>query len=170
MIAHFDEKIAKMKTAAAREFCQQDLKIVEKLDGTKLTIIRTDEDLSEDDPLKGWIVSYKEDVIYPEEFSGLKPGVDVRSKAVGRLWYNEVINHLKRSMSDSSNRAFWQREDVRDLEIFIEFIQRKGTLARQYEKVGGLYLTALGKAQYSKSGGRVTSVVGTQIEDSCSFQ
>jgi hypothetical protein len=169
-IAHFDEKISKMKPAAALDFCQQDLKIVEKLDGTKLTLIRTDEDLSEVDPLQGWIVSYKEDVIYPEEFSGLRSASDVRSKAVGRLWYNEVINHLKRAMSDSANRSFWQGEDVRDLEIFIEFIQRKGTLARQYEKVGGLYLTAIGKSQYSKAGGRVTSVVGAQIEDPVLFE
>lgn len=171
-IKHFNEFIEKdlKKPAAAYEFCHQQLKIVEKLDGTKLTLIRTDEDLTEDDPLRGWIISYKEGVIYPEEFSGLTSDIDVKSSAVGRLWYNEVINHLKRAMADASNRSFWQGADVRDLEIFIEFIQRKGTLARQYKKLGDLYLTAIGKSLYSKAGSRVTSVVGSQIEDPVLFE
>ena len=185
-IKHFFEKIDKIKKADAENFCKQEIRVVEKLDGTKLTIIRTDEDLSEDDPLQGWIVSYKEDIIYPEETSGL--GTDPKSAisrirsgypeegnaadetrpkpgATGRLWYRLVIEHLKEQMRDSSKFNFWQSPENRDLEIFIEFIQRKGTLARKYQKLGGLYLTAIGRSQYSKAGGRVTSVVGNQIDD-----
>lgn len=185
-IKHFFEKIDKIKKADAENFCKQEIRVVEKLDGTKLTIIRTDEDLSEDDPLQGWIVSYKEDIIYPEETSGLGPDpVAAISKirsgysggenpedesrpkpgATGRLWYRLVIDHLKEQMRDGSKFDFWQSPENRDLEIFIEFIQRKGTLARKYQKLGGLYLTAIGKSQYSKAGGRVTSVVGNQIDD-----
>lgn len=185
-IKHFFEKIDKIKQPDAEKFCKQDIRVVEKLDGTKLTIIRTDEDLSKDDPLQGWIISYKEDIIYPEETSGLGPDPraaisrirsgypekentddETRPKpgATGRLWYRLVIEHLKDQMRDDSKFDFWQSPENRDLEIFIEFIQRKGTLARKYQKLGGLYLTAIGKSQYSKAGGRVTSVVGSQIDD-----
>jgi hypothetical protein len=185
-IRHFFDKIDKMKQPEAAQFCKQNIRVVEKLDGTKLTVIRTDEDLNEDDPLQGWIISYKEDIIYPEETEGLGPDRSVATSkirsgypgekgseggsgpkpgATGRLWYRLVVDHLKEQMSDGSKFDFWQRPENRDLEIFIEFIQRKGTLARKYQKLGGLYLTAIGKSQYSKAGGRVTSVVGSQITD-----
>lgn len=186
-IDHFSQKVGSIKKQSiAEEICKQKIRAVEKLDGTKLTLIRTDEDLIEDDPLHGWIIGYKEEIIYPEEFEGLGSDFQsVKSKirsgypedarsdfanrsppgATGRLWYREVIEHLKEQMRDSSKFNFWQQDNVRDLEIFIEFIQRKGTLARSYKQKGGLYLTAIGKSQYAKSGSRVTSVVGNQIDD-----
>lgn len=191
-IDHFSKKIASIKKQSiAKEICKKKIRAVEKLDGTKLTLIRTDEDLIEDDPLHGWIIGYKEEIIYPEEFEGLggdfqsikskiRSGYpeDARSDfanrsppgATGRLWYREVIEHLRDQMRDSSKFNFWQQESVRDLEIFMEFIQRKGTLARSYKQKGGLYLTAIGRSQYAKSGSRVTSVVGNQIDDPALLQ
>jgi hypothetical protein len=197
-IDHFSKKIAsiknqsdeKKKQSAAKAICDltinSPIRAVEKLDGTKLTLIRTDEDLIEDEPLHGWIIGYKEEIIYAEEFEGLGSDFEsAKSKirsgyaadaetdlakrspsgATGRLWYLEVIEHLKRQMKDASKRNFWQQDNVQDLEIFIEFIQRKGTLARSYKEKGGLYLTAIGKSQYTRSGSRVMSVVGNQIDD-----
>jgi hypothetical protein len=186
-IEHFSKKIASIKKQSdAKAICDQEIRAVEKLDGTKLTLIRTDEDLIEDDPLHGWIIGYKEEIIYPEEFEGLGNDFeDIRSKirggypedagsdfskrsppgATGRLWYREVIEHLRVQMRDAAKFSFWQQDDVRDLEIFIEFIQRKGTLARSYREKGGLYLTAIGRSHYSKSGSKVMSVVGNQITD-----
>lgn len=186
-IEHFSKKIASIKKQSdAKAICDQSIRAVEKLDGTKLTLIRTDEDLIEDDPLHGWIIGYKEEIIYPEEFEGLGSdfesakskirsgypedfGTEIAKRsqpgATGRLWYREVIEHLKIQMKDAAKQAFWQQDNVRDLEIFIEFIQRKGTLARSYKELGGLYLTAIGKSQYTRSGSRVMSVVGNQIND-----
>ena len=52
--------------ASAEEFCNQYLKIVEKLDGTKLTLIRNGEPFDRDNYLNNWIISYKEGVVFPE--------------------------------------------------------------------------------------------------------
>lgn len=149
-------KIVKAVTsnAAAKEFCNQYVRVEEKLDGTKLTLIRNNDDFDPDNYLKNWIVSYKENVVFPEEFSGLAGRgreEEIEKKSAGRSQYSFVHDHLR--------RVHPQTKDIPPgYEFFVEFIQRKPTISRSYEKTGGLYLTGFGPTTYSLRGGRVTSL------------
>lgn len=138
---------------AAYEFCQQDIRVVEKLDGTKLTFIRNDTDFDEDDYLKNWIIAYKEGIVFPEEFAGLKPDrrSEIETQSAGRSQYSFVHEHLKRVHPNTRNFP-------KDYEFFIEFIQRKPTISRSYTNTGGLYLTGFGPTTYAVQGARVTSL------------
>jgi hypothetical protein len=149
-------KVVKVITsaAAAAEFCNQYVRIVEKLDGTKLTFIRNSEPFDESNYLSNWIVAYKEGVVFPEEFTGLVgKGRDeeIRSKSAGRSQYAFVHEHLKRVHRNTSDFPT-------DYEFFIEFIQRKPTISRSYEKTGGLFLTGFGPTVFSLRGARITSL------------
>ena len=149
-------KVIKVVTSAvaAQEFCNQYVKIVEKLDGTKLTFIRNSEPFDEDDYLKNWIVAYKEGVVFPEEFTGLVGRgreEEIKEKSAGRSQYAFVHNHLKRVHKNTADFPA-------DYEFFIEFIQRKPTISRSYEKTGGLFLTGFGPTVFSLRGARITSL------------
>jgi hypothetical protein len=140
--------------ASAEEFCNQYLKIVEKLDGTKLTLIRNSKPFDKDNYLNNWIISYKEGVVFPEEFVGLAGRgreEEIRYQSSGRSQYSFVHEHLKRVHANTENFPT-------DYEFFIEFIQRKPTISRSYEKTGGLYLTGFGPTVFSLKGARVTSL------------
>ena len=139
---------------SAEEFCNQYLKIVEKLDGTKLTLIRNGEPFDKDNYLNNWIISYKEGVVFPEEFAGLAGRgreEEIRYQSSGRSQYSFVHEHLKRVHANTENFPT-------DYEFFVEFIQRKPTISRSYEKTGGLYLTGFGPTVFSLKGARVTSL------------
>jgi hypothetical protein len=140
--------------AAAKEFCNQYVRVEEKLDGTKLTFIRNDTPFDEDDYLKNWIISYKEGVVFPEEFSGLDTArrrEEIKTQSGGRSQYVFIHEHLKRVHPNTADFPL-------DYEFFIEFIQRKPTVSRTYEKTGGLFLTGFGPTVYSLKGSRVTSL------------
>ena len=69
-IKALDKSITSKKKAI--DFIKKHVRVVEKIDGTKLTLIRNDEPFDPDDYTKNWIVSYKGRIIYPTEFKGLK--------------------------------------------------------------------------------------------------
>jgi len=149
-------KVAKVVTSAAsaEEFCNQYVRIVEKLDGTKLTFIRNGEPFDADNYLNNWIVSYKEGIVFPEEFSGLVGRgreEEIRKKSAGRSQYAFVHEHLAQVHKNTADFP-------KDYEFFVEFIQRKPTISRSYEKTGGLYLTGFGPTVFSLKGARVTSL------------
>lgn len=149
-------KVIKVVTSAvaAAEFCNQYVKIVEKLDGTKLTFIRNGEPFDEENYLNNWIVAYKEGVVFPEEFTGLAGKgreEEIKKKSAGRSQYSFVHDHLRRVHKNTADFPT-------NYEFFIEFIQRKPTISRSYEKTGGLFLTGFGPAVFSLKGARVTSL------------
>jgi|GEM_PF-3358215 len=140
--------------ASAEEFCNQYLKIVEKLDGTKLTLIRNGEPFDKDNYLNNWIISYKEGVVFPEEFVGIAGRgreEEIKYQSSGRSQYSFIHDHLKRVHTNTADFPT-------DYEFFVEFIQRKPTISRSYEKTGGLYLTGFGPTVFSLKGARVTSL------------
>lgn len=149
-IKHLTKEIKSNKTAF--DFCQQQINVVEKFDGTKLTLIRNDKPFDPSDYTKNWIVSYKENILFPSEFSGLaNRDKEISSKSVGVSQYKFVLDHIKENHLRTESIP-------NDYEFFIEFIQRKPTITRDYERLGGLYLVGFGPATYSVQGGRVTSL------------
>ena len=96
-IARLTKEVA--TNPSAKIFCNQYVSVEEKLDGTKLTFIRNDAPFDESDYLKNWIVSYKEGVVFPEEYSGLDIAgreEEIKTQSGGRSQYAFVHEHLKR--------------------------------------------------------------------------
>jgi hypothetical protein len=143
-------KAIKTKKAAS-DFVRKHIKVVEKIDGTKLTLIRNDAPFNPTDYTKNWIVAYKGNVIYPTEFSGLeKRGKDIQGAALGTSQYKFVHDHLKKVHSGTSDIP-------QDTEFFIEFVQNKPTVTRDYAKKHGMFLVGFGPATYAESKGQIYS-------------
>lgn len=124
---------------------------VEKIDGTKLTLIRNDQPFDPKDYSKNWIVSYKGNIIYSTEFKGLeKREKDIKATALGTSQYKFVHDHLKKVHSGAASIPS-------NTEFFIEFVQNKPTVTRDYAKKHGMYLVGFGPTKYAISKGQLFS-------------
>lgn len=124
---------------------------VEKIDGTKLTLIRNGEKFDPKDYTKNWIVAYKGNILYPTEFVGLeKRSADIAASALGTSQYKFVHDHLQIIHPGT-------REIPVNTEFFVEFVQNKPTITRDYAKKHGMYLVGFGPAQFAVSRGQLFS-------------
>lgn len=114
-----------------QKFFENDVTITEKFDGTKLTLIRNEEPLNVRDRTKNWIVAYKGNRIYAEEFEGVKN--EMLKHSIGVCQYKRVFDLLRAIPEKSSDVP-------QGTELFIEFIQNKTTLTRDYKKFGDMFL------------------------------
>jgi hypothetical protein len=103
--------------------------VLEKFDGTKLTLVRNRLPRNKDYALN-WTVSYKGSKIFPEEFAGVSD--DMLQHSIGMCQYKRVFDHLRSLPLDADVEM--------GLELFIEFIQNKPTLTRDYERFGDMFL------------------------------
>jgi hypothetical protein len=144
------DKTVKTRKAAA-DFIRKHVVVVEKIDGTKLTLIRNGEKFDPRDYTKNWIVSYKGSVIYPTEFVGLeKRTSDIRQRSIGSAQYKFVHDHLATVHSDTASIPL-------NTEFFVEFVQNKPTITRDYAKKHGLFLVGFGPSSYATSHGMIYS-------------
>jgi len=151
------KKAVKTQKAAA-DFIRKRIKVVEKIDGTKLTLIRNDAQFDPNDYTKNWIISYKGNIIYPTEFSGLeKRDKEIKASGLGTSQYKFVYDHLKRVHESAASIPT-------DTEFFIEFVQNKPTVTRDYAKKHGMFLVGFGPAKYASSKGQIYSS-STFIDD-----
>jgi len=135
----------------ASEFIKRSIVAVEKIDGTKLTLIRNDQPFDSKDYSKNWIVAYKGNIIYSTEFNGLeKREDDIRATALGTSQYKFVHDHLRKVHSAASSVP-------NNTEFFVEFVQNKPTVTRDYEKKHGMYLVGFGPTKYAISRGQLFS-------------
>ncbi len=135
----------------ASDFIRKHIVAVEKIDGTKLTLIRNDSPFDPKDYSKNWIVSYKGNVIYSTEFKGLeKREKDIKATALGTSQYKFVHDHLKKVHPGTSQIPV-------NTEFFIEFVQNKPTVTRDYAKKHGMYLVGFGPTKYAVSRGQLFS-------------
>lgn len=138
-------------TKSAFDFLRKRIRVVEKIDGTKLTLIRNDEPFDPTDYASNWIVSYKGNVIYPTEFTGLeKRDKDVRASGLGTSQYKFVYDHLKK-VHDGTQTI------PQNTEFFVEFVQNKPTVTRDYAKKHGMFLVGFGPTTYASSRGQLYS-------------
>lgn len=148
-IAALDKVIKNPKQAIA--FLQKHVVAVEKIDGTKLTLIRNDAAFDPKDYTKNWIVAYKGTIIYPTEFEGLDDrDEEIRKTSIGISQYKFVHDHIKRVHSGAESIP-------KNTEFFIEFVQDKPTLTRDYRNKHGLYLVGFGSSQFAISKGHIYS-------------
>lgn len=121
-------------------------KVVEKIDGTKLTLLRRNNPFDPDDYTKNWYIAYKGNIIYPGEARGLSSREeDVRAASSGTAQYSLVHSHLSRMHTNT-------RSIPPGTEFFLEFVQRKPTISREYPQKHGIFLTMYGSSRYKATG------------------
>ncbi len=155
-IKHLKNEINTDKKAL--EFVNKKLQVEEKIDGTKLVIIRTDKD-DKENWYNNWIVSYKGNILYPEEFKYLsdKEKENIKTGSIGISQYAIVFDRLRSVNPDKipKNTGF-----------SLEFAQNKETLTRTYNVTQALFLRSYGTVKYYINNGFVTtSLSGSEITD-----
>ena len=128
-----------------KKFVSSDIYVSEKLDGTKLNIIRTRSKFDPDDYERNWIVSYKGTIIYSTEFENLDRET-VKSDSMGVAQYCLVHDFLKNVHRSSKSIP-------PGTELFVEFIQSKDTLTRDYAVKHGLFLVGMAMTDAVDNGG-----------------
>lgn len=102
-----------------------ELIITEKLDGTKLTLVRTNNDYDPNNFSNNFIIAYKGTVLYQDEFIGLNLN-SIKKNSIGIFQYALVFEHFK-----VHNKML--HYIPKNTEFFIEFIQQKPTITRDYK-------------------------------------
>lgn len=138
-------------------FLNDDLLVTEKFDGTKLTLIRTNEPKS-GDYSKNWIVAYKGSVISKADVSNLDTD-KVKAQSIGISQYKIVHDHLEAINNDLDDSKIKP-----GTEYFVEFMQRKDTLTREYEELHGMILLSKAETDYKVTGTRLLSKPKTQMD------
>lgn len=122
------------------------LKIVEKIDGTKLTLLRRNNAFDPNDYTKNWYIAYKGNIIFPGEARKLASREeDVRAASSGTAQYSLVHKHLARVHPRTSSIP-------PNTEFFIEFVQKKPTISREYPQLHDMFLTFYGTSRYKATG------------------
>jgi len=135
------------------ELSKVPVEITEKTDGVKLTVLRNSKQFSKNWK-ENWIVSYKGNVIYPEDFSGISPEMsnDIKHKSIGTSQYTYVFEMLKRAHKQQETQNIKP-----NTELFFEFMMRKPTLTREYNSYHELVLLAVASTTYEEHFGRLST-------------
>jgi hypothetical protein len=155
----FEPKTESLRLKRANEILSHNMVITEKVDGTKLTLVRT-EQADKTDYTKNWIVAYKGTVLYAKEFAhlGAQEKGDISQQSVGIGQYSMIFDHLAKinGKIDSIPKS---------TEFSVEFAQNKDTLTRTYVNKGGLFLRSYGQVQYRVIGGELHTIPKQEITD-----
>jgi len=144
---------------AAAFLSDPNLKIEEKIDGTKLTLIRRNNEFDPNNYAKNWIIAYKGNVIFPGEVGGLAAREkEVREKSSGIAQYSLVHDHMARVHSGTASIP-------QGTEFFLEFVQRKPTISRDYPQKHGIFLTLFGPTRYKVTGTHLVSNINPVDDD-----
>ena len=157
----FEPKSEGLRQARAKEIVNSNMIVTEKVDGTKLTLVRTNTPYDADDCSKNWIVAYKGAILSAKEFAHLdnKGKADISGTSVGIGQYALVFDHLKK-INTKADRL------PASTEYSVEFAQNKDTLTRTYTNKGGMFLRSYAKVNYRIVAGELHTVVqGAEITD-----
>jgi len=117
--------IRKASPSVKQQFISTKIKISEKFDGVKITILRLDTPYDKANPSKNWVVAYKNNIITADEVQEIDDETVVSS--TGFAQYKFVWKMLQAAHPSLSKVK-------RKTEFFFEFIMKKSTLTRQYDK------------------------------------
>ena len=129
------------------------VKITEKTDGVKVTVVRNKESISPDWK-NNWIVAYKGNVIHPEDFVGMDSDTEKQSSStsIGVSQFKKIFNVLEKAQQNPNISKISE-----NTELFFEFLMRKPTLTRKYSRYHELILIATSPITYKESFGRLTT-------------
>lgn len=119
------------------------VEIEEKFDGVKISLFHID---NTGDYTKDFILSYKTNIIYPNEFDYVNKS-RVRKESINNSQFIYLFDILKRSNYTSLPIGY---------EFFIEFLMNKPTLSHQYKRLGAV-LIAYSKTNYEIKFDRIFS-------------
>lgn len=125
-------------------FLKNHYKVEEKFDGVKLTVWRNEKDW-DPDFTKNWVIAFKNQILYSEEFESTDRE-KTKKHSVGISQYALILDHIK--SIHKKTKSF-----PKNTEVFIEFIQNKLTVTRDYENKHGLYIIAHSPAKGEIVGG-----------------
>jgi len=134
------KNLDKVKAWDMLKFQGLNAKITEKIDGTKLTLIRNDVDFDSHDYTKNWIVAYKGNIISPDEFDSAPSDDIIKKHSLGCLQYALVHRWLQKCHAETSYFP-------KSTEFLLEFVQRKPTLTRDYDRKFDLFLIGLQRVE-----------------------
>ena len=124
------------------EFLNSEVTVEHKTDGVKVTIVKqSNTGLAEQD----YIVAYKGDIIYPNEFTFL-PKTKIKTKSIGNSQFAFVWDHLRKLRKNSIPVG---------TELFVEFLMNKPTLSSNYKKKHGMVLIGYSKSTWKEKNGRL---------------
>lgn len=125
-----------------KEFLQKQLFIHEKYDGVKITLVRNDQPFHYD-YRKNWIIAYKGNILYPEEFAF----IDIEFALTESIGVSQfALVHEQLSMFH-----YTADEIPMNTEIFVEFIMNKPTITRDYEQKHRLIVLASAQCVYTET-------------------
>ena len=129
---------------AKQDFLNTDWTIEEKLDGTKLTLVRNGAPY-DPDYTKNWIVAYKGNILYPNEFKYIDRD-KIKVHSIGISQYGLVHDILQ--------KANPRLKDIKpNTEFFVEFLMNKDTLTRDYDNKHNLVLIGHSPTSFSTKNG-----------------
>lgn len=141
-IENVDKKFTTPK--AKQTFLDTDWTAEEKLDGTKLTLVRNNTPFNSDYS-KNWIVAYKGNILYPNEFKNLDRD-KIRNNSIGISQYGLVHDMLA--------KANPRLKDIKpNTEFFVEYLMNKDTLTRDYDNKHNFVLIGQSPTTYSVKNG-----------------
>ena len=128
--------------AKREEFLTSDVTVEHKTDGVKVTIVKKNNTgIAEED----YIVAYKNDIIYPDEFKYL-PRNKIKSKSIGNSQFIFVWDHLIKLRKNNIPI---------NTELFVEFLMKKPTLSSNYKKKHGMVLIGYSKSTITVKNGKL---------------
>jgi nicotinamide mononucleotide adenylyltransferase len=130
--------------AKIQKFFETPVRIEEKLDGVKISVIKTN------NPERPWVFAYKGSVIYDGEFEYASKSA-LKKSSISNSQFQIILDHFKMLPKASVDKI------KPNTEFFIEFLMRKPTLSSNYEKSHGMVLIAYSPTVWSEKFGRLIS-------------
>lgn len=133
-------------------FLDREVEIQEKVDGTKLTVVRNDNDFDPKDVMNNFIFSYKRTILYPEDYEGVDRE-EAKNASIGDAQYAFVLDHFSKVNS--------KLKDIpKNTEFFIEYIMDKPTLTRDYKVKHKMMLIGYAPTKFTERAGLLTTNPG----------
>ena len=130
------------------ELLDSNVTVFGKTDGTKLTLIRSKTEWSKN-YWDNWVVAYKGNVMYSEEFKSLSTE-KVKKSSIGVAQYKVVFDHLEKINNNIKSIK-------PNTEFMVEFLQNKPTTTRDYKQKHGMVLIGYSSTSYSVTNGKLKS-------------
>ncbi len=151
------DKVIKDKNVG--DLLDQHVTVYGKYDGTKLSILRTDEPWDEANWWKMFIVGYKGNVLYGTEYIDSTDDQQELDATIGVSQYKAIFAHISKYYKG------WKSLPLKT-EFFFEFLMNKPTLTRSYTKLRELVLIGFAPvSDYKENHGKIkTSPQGFLME------
>lgn len=124
-----------------KDFLNSTVEIEHKTDGVKVTILKKDDTGT----LKDYIVAYKGNILYPEEFE-YQPEVKIKKESIGSSQFKLIFKHLEKIGKNNIPVG---------TELFIEYLMRKPTLSSDYNQKHKMVLIGYSKSRYEEKFGKL---------------